>query len=67
MTDPLGASATRRIACSGCGTEFGCSPGSSCWCAEETVRMPMPVESADCLCRDCLHKAAARVTAAPAT
>jgi hypothetical protein len=30
-----------------------------CWCAEETARLPMPVEGEDCLCRDCLRKAAA--------
>jgi hypothetical protein len=30
----------------------------SCWCAEETARLPMPVAGEDCLCRDCLRKAA---------
>jgi hypothetical protein len=72
MTDLLGpnaaqaTAATRRLACSGCGTEFGCSPGGACWCAGETARLPMPVDGGDCLCRDCLRKAAASTTAAPA-
>jgi len=48
----------RRLACSGCGTEFACNPGGACWCASETVRLPMPVAGEDCLCRDCLRKAA---------
>jgi hypothetical protein len=29
-----------------------------CWCAEETARLPMPVDGEDCLCRECLRKAA---------
>ena len=59
MTDRLETLPLRRLACSRCGTEFTCSPAGSCWCAEETVRLPMPVTGADCLCRDCLRKAAA--------
>ncbi|HEY2211129.1 MAG TPA: hypothetical protein VGH62_05815, partial [Bradyrhizobium sp.] len=50
--------ASRRLACSGCGTEFTCSLAGPCWCAEETVRLPMPVDGGDCRCRDCLRKAA---------
>jgi hypothetical protein len=38
--------------------EFACNPGGDCWCATETARLPMPVEGEDCLCRDCLRKAA---------
>jgi hypothetical protein len=59
---------SRRLACSACGTVFTCSPQGGCWCAEEDVRLPMPVagqdfedqdfEDQDCLCRDCLRKAA---------
>lgn len=62
MTNPkdfsLSDSRTRRLACSRCGTEFGCDLSGSCWCAEETARLPMPVKAEDCLCRDCLRKAA---------
>jgi len=53
---------SRRLACSGCGTEFLCSLDASCWCAEETARLPTPVDGAsngeDCLCRDCLREMA---------
>jgi hypothetical protein len=52
---------SRRLACSRCGTEFTCSLGGPCWCAEETARLPMPVDGEDCLCRDCLRKAAAEM------
>jgi hypothetical protein len=38
--------------------EFTCSLSGECWCAEETVRLPMPVDGGDCLCRECLRKAA---------
>jgi len=34
---------------------------------EEDFRMPMPLEGGDCLCPDCLRKAAARATSAAAT
>jgi hypothetical protein len=49
----------RRLACSRCGTEFGCDRSGNCWCAEETAKLPMPVAGEDCLCRACLQKAAA--------
>jgi hypothetical protein len=49
----------RRLACSRCGTEFGCDLSGTCWCAEETARLPMPVKGEDCLCRACLREAAA--------
>jgi hypothetical protein len=40
--------------------EFTCSLAGPCWCAEEAARLPMPTEAAeDCLCRECLRKAAA--------
>ncbi|WP_247308244.1 MULTISPECIES: cysteine-rich CWC family protein [unclassified Bradyrhizobium] len=48
----------RRLACSRCGAEFGCELSGSCWCAEETARLPMPVDGEDCLCRSCLRQAA---------
>jgi len=49
---------SRRLACSRCGTQFTCSPAGPCWCAEEVARLPMPADAGDCLCRDCLRKAA---------
>jgi len=63
MTDPKDSSTRepRRLACSRCGAEFGCDLSDNCWCAEETAKMPMPVAGEDCLCRDCLRKAAAEV------
>ena len=42
-----------------CGTEFSCNPSGPCWCSEEAFRLPMPVDGGDCLCPDCLRKAAA--------
>ena len=59
MTNWLEKPAARRLACSRCGTAFTCGMPGPCWCAEETARLPMPVEGEDCLCRDCLRKAAA--------
>jgi hypothetical protein len=55
-------SLTRRLTCSGCGTDFSCSLSGECWCDEETVRLPMPVDGEDCLCRECLRKAAATLS-----
>jgi hypothetical protein len=63
MTGEMENSASRRLACSGCGTEFTCSLAGPCWCSEETYRLPMPVDGGDCLCPDCLRKAAARAAA----
>jgi hypothetical protein len=68
MTNRLDHPAARRLACSGCGTEFDCSLTGSCWCAEETVRLPMAVDAReDCLCRDCLRKLAANATSSTRT
>jgi hypothetical protein len=61
MTNRLGNQAPRRLACSACGVEFSCGLSGSCWCAEETARLAMPVAGEDCLCRDCLRKLAAQV------
>lgn len=62
MTNPkeitLTQPAPRRLACSRCGTEFGCGLSADCWCAEEAARLPMPVDHEDCLCRNCLREAA---------
>ncbi|MGY8677358.1 cysteine-rich CWC family protein [Bradyrhizobium sp. UFLA05-153] len=51
------AAPLRQIVCSRCGTAFSCALSGSCWCAEETARLPMPTDAEDCLCRDCLRKA----------
>jgi len=57
MNNWLGKKA-RRIACHRCGTEFACTGDEACWCAVESARLPMPRAGDDCLCRDCLRKAA---------
>ena len=41
-------------------------PGT-CWCAEETARLPMPAEGRDCLCRECLRKMANAASPSSAT
>jgi len=58
MTDCTNDSGARRRRCSGCETEFDCNPFGTCWCQDETLRLPMPAADEDCLCRDCLCKAA---------
>jgi hypothetical protein len=62
MTNRLEILPPRRVACSGCGTEFSCTRSETCWCAEEDVRLPMPRDGQDCLCRECLRKAAAKAS-----
>jgi hypothetical protein len=64
MTNRLEIAASRRLACSGCGAEFGCNPTGNCWCAEESFRLPMPTDASECLCPDCLRKMAAEQQAA---
>jgi hypothetical protein len=59
MTNRKEITSSRQVKCSACGAAFGCNPEGPCWCAEETVRLPMPEEGADCLCPTCLRKAAA--------
>ena len=50
----------RRLACARCGATFDCGLSAECWCAAEPQRLPMPGDLADdCLCPDCLRKAAA--------
>ena len=61
------SSRSRRLACAGCGTEFCCSLSGPCWCSEEAFRLPMPSDGSDCLCPDCLRKAAARAANTAAT
>jgi hypothetical protein len=67
MTNRLGTSPSRRLACAGCGAEFGCNLSGPCWCMDEDFRMPMPSDGGDCLCPDCLRKAAADAASAAAT
>jgi hypothetical protein len=57
MTNWTESEATRRINCSRCGAELTCNPTGPCWCAEENLRLPMPLAGEDCLCRECLRKA----------
>jgi hypothetical protein len=69
VTNRLESVAARRLVCEACGTEFSCDSTGSCWCLEETVRLPIPVEGqtggySDCLCRDCLRRIAKDHTAA---
>jgi hypothetical protein len=61
MTNRLDIRIPRRLACHACGTEFTCNPAGACWCRDETFRLPMPDDGKDCLCRDCLRKAAEAV------
>jgi hypothetical protein len=51
---------SRRLGCAGCGAEFACGLSASCWCADESFRLPMPLDSSDCLCPNCLRQTAAR-------
>jgi len=67
MTNRLDNPPARRLACAGCGTEFSCSLSGPCWCNDEAFRLPMPVDGGDCLCADCLRKAAARGAASNMT
>jgi hypothetical protein len=65
MTNRLENPAPRRLACPRCGTEFTCALAGPCWCADESFRLPMPDDGEDCLCRDCLRKAAEQPPANP--
>jgi hypothetical protein len=58
MTNRKETLPSRQVNCSACGTTFGCNPAGPCWCAEETVRLPMPEDGADCLCPACLRRLA---------
>ncbi|MGN6572330.1 MAG: cysteine-rich CWC family protein [Pseudolabrys sp.] len=49
----------RRLACVRCGAAFDCGLSAECWCAAMPTRLPMPGDKTeDCLCPDCLRKAA---------
>lgn len=61
MTNPTGspAAAARSVICEQCGTAFSCALSGDCWCMAEPVRLPLPTAGGtDCLCPDCLRKAA---------
>jgi hypothetical protein len=67
MTNRSEIQPSRSVVCSRCGTEFTCALAGPCWCAEEDARLPMPLDGEDCLCRECLRKAAAQVSHEPQT
>jgi hypothetical protein len=51
----------RRLVCGRCGAAFDCNLDGPCWCATEPYRLPLPTDSADCLCPDCLRTLAQAV------
>jgi hypothetical protein len=63
MTNRTESITFRQIVCSRCGMAFDCDPAGSCWCKDEAFRLPMPVAGEDCLCPDCLRKAAKQTQA----
>jgi hypothetical protein len=65
MTSQSKIQPSRRLACPRCGTEFTCGLAGPCWCSDESFRLPMPLDGEDCLCRDCLRKAAEQKPGAP--
>lgn len=45
------ATAASTIACPDCGRSYTCDPGGKCWCAEVSIRLPLPRDPvARCLC-----------------
>jgi hypothetical protein len=60
---PLGAANCIKLryshmetTCSRCGSSMTCGKGqSTCWCADLPHIVPMPEQSAGCLCRTCLQ------------
>lgn len=69
---PASSNSERTLTCERCGTAFGCTlDAKSCWCADESYRMPMPAQesekepgkASDCLCPDCLRAAEANLKA----
>ncbi|WP_037364444.1 cysteine-rich CWC family protein [Nakamurella lactea] len=49
---------TRTLRCARCGATFFCRPAGNCWCATESLRLPVPADGQDCLCRACLQQVA---------
>lgn len=63
MAAPPIASSARQLVCARCGNTFACGLSAECWCAAESYRLPMTKALLeDCLCPDCLRKAAASLT-----
>ena len=59
-------SGARAKTCARCDTVFGCSAETGgCWCAEESVYLPMPPPGSteDCMCPTCLRTEIARARA----
>lgn len=49
----------RTLTCGRCGASFACGLSAECWCAAMPARLPLPEDQAeDCLCPDCLRRAA---------
>jgi hypothetical protein len=50
----------RTVVCARCGAAFGCGLSAECWCALVPARLPLPDDGGadDCLCPDCLRRAA---------
>ena len=62
--DKLAQALTRDRVCESCGKEFSCGASlRGCWCSEieltDETRASLKACYSDCLCRDCLEKAAA--------
>jgi hypothetical protein len=57
----------RKLACARCGAAFDCNLEGGCWCAAEPYRLPLTdaAQAEDCLCPDCLRKAAVAANPAP--
>jgi hypothetical protein len=49
---------SRQLICVACGASFECALDGTCWCAHESVRLPMPASGGDCLCPRCLRETA---------
>jgi hypothetical protein len=63
QTESSGNPKIRDVTCAQCGHVFGCSVNGDCWCETEPYRLPLPTDGSDCLCPDCLRKAAAQNSA----
>lgn len=60
MTNRLDSAAPvlRSLTCAQCGIAFSCGLSTTCWCADETARLPMPTGASDCLCPGCMRNLA---------
>ncbi|PDT75902.1 cysteine-rich CWC family protein [Bradyrhizobium sp. C9] len=65
-SDRFEQTSPRQLACTACGSEFSCSLTGSCWCSDESFRLPIPVDGGDCLCPSCLRKLAEQQAAVSA-